>query len=306
MSLSLWSATVSVARQALRQSKLGLSLAVGALASFAATPSADAALIYGVTPNNTLFSFDSSTPGTLLNGYAISGLQPNESVLGIDFRPLNNVLYALGSTGRLYTLNLNTGSATLASTLSADGTDATSPFVQLNGTEFGIDFNPTVDRLRIVTNTRQNLRVNVDSGATITDADINPSGANLMGAGYLNPFVGAASTTLFTIDATADTLNIQNPPNNGTQVTVGALGANVGAVGGLDIDIQNNAYAALTPTGNSITNFYTVNTTTGAATLVGQINGGMIVTDIAAFLPEPGSAALLGLGTLVMLRRRSK
>ena len=35
----------------------------------------------------------------------------------------------------------------------------------LSGTAFGFDFNPTVDRIRVVSDTGQNLRLNPDTGA---------------------------------------------------------------------------------------------------------------------------------------------
>ena len=35
----------------------------------------------------------------------------------------------------------------------------------LDGTEFGVDFNPQVDRLRVVSNSGQNLRLHPDTGA---------------------------------------------------------------------------------------------------------------------------------------------
>ena len=67
-------------------------------------------LVYAVTTANNLISFDIATPGTLQSNVAITGLQAGENVLGIDFRPVfTKQLYALGSTSRLYTINLTTG-----------------------------------------------------------------------------------------------------------------------------------------------------------------------------------------------------
>jgi hypothetical protein len=44
--------------------------------------------------------------------------------------------------------------------------------VPLDGTFFGVDFNPTVDRLRVISDTGQNLRVNVDTGAEFRDTSL--------------------------------------------------------------------------------------------------------------------------------------
>src|SRR5918999_1674002 len=81
---------------------------------------ASAATLYGVNTANELIRFKSTAPGLLELQVAITGLQPGESVLGIDFRPANRQLYALGSTGRLYTLDTVTGAAALVAPLAAD------------------------------------------------------------------------------------------------------------------------------------------------------------------------------------------
>src|SRR5262249_44051896 len=137
-------------------------------------------------------------------------------------------LYALGSTSRLYVVNTFTGNATLV---------GAGPFTPtLNGTSFGFDFNPTVDRIRIVSDADQNLRLNpATGGAGIVDTalayavgDPNAAQNPFIGASaYTNNFAGAAATTLYGIDAALDILVIQNPPNGGVLNTVGALGVNV-------------------------------------------------------------------------------
>jgi hypothetical protein len=128
---------------------------------------------------------------------AISGLQAGESVIGLDVRAggaTPGQLYALGSAGRLYTVDTTTGVATFKFTLTADAGDSSDAFTALAGTEFGVDFNPVSDRLRVVSDTGQNLRIDVDSGATITDAPLASSGttrAGVTGAAYSNAFAAA-------------------------------------------------------------------------------------------------------------------
>ena len=68
-------------------------------------------------------------------------------------------LFAIGRNDVLYVVDPATGAATARATLS----------VPLNGTVFGVDLDPVPDRLRIVSDTRQNLRVNVDTGETVAD-----------------------------------------------------------------------------------------------------------------------------------------
>ena len=94
-------------------------------------------------------------------------------------RPADQNLYALGSTGRLYNLDAGTGALTLKGTLIAGG-GVNDPFVGIEGTEHGVDFNPGNDLLRIVGDNGFNARVlNLDAvgGTTVTtDPDLNPAG----------------------------------------------------------------------------------------------------------------------------------
>ena len=120
----------------------------GCLTVLAASGAAMADTIVAVTETNRVLTFDADRPGTIISSLPITGLNPADTILGIDVRPANGLLYVLGSGGRLYTLDPNTGAATLLFTLAADSLDITSPFTALDGTDFGIDFNPVPDRLR--------------------------------------------------------------------------------------------------------------------------------------------------------------
>src|SRR5581483_1695827 len=128
-----------------------------------------------------------------------------------------------GGVGRLYTIDTATAAATLVATLAADPADLTNPYTTLSGASFGVDFNPVADRLRLVSDAGQNLRVNPANGLVTTDADLNPGMPHVVGVAYTNSFAGASATTLYDIDSASDTLLIQNPPNNGTLTAVGPL-----------------------------------------------------------------------------------
>ncbi len=227
-----------------------------------------------LTASNRLVSYDIAAPITSKTNVAVTGLQSGENLIGIDFRPADGQLYAVGSTGRVYTINGTTGAATLKSTLVADATDTTLPYTALAGTAFGVDFNPAADRLRIVSNTGQSLRINVDTGATTTDGVINGGAANtaVRAAAYTNSFAGTGTTTLFVIDGANNTLYTQNPPNNGTLTTPVALGVAATNIGGFDIDAKTNTgYAVMTVGG--IRGLYSLNlaATTAPATLIGSV-----------------------------------
>ncbi len=262
----------------LKTMRLNLSFILACLAFLIFGQSANAATLFGVTTSNQLVRFDSTTPGTVSTIGTISGLQTGESILGIDFRPANGQLFGLGSTSRLYTINIMTGAATAV---------AATPFTPaLSGVEFGFDFNPTVDRIRLVSDSGQNLRLNPDTGmVAATDTALNPGTPNIVGAAYTNNFSGATTTTLYDIDSTTDTLYTQNPPNNGTLVPVGALGVNTTNQVGFDIARgSGTAFASMQIAAEAFSRLYTINLTTGAATALGQIGTSTgIIKDITVF-----------------------
>ncbi|NNG21422.1 DUF4394 domain-containing protein [Telluria aromaticivorans] len=243
--------------------------------------------VVALTASNRLVSFDRATPATIRTTMAVTGLQSGENLVGIDYRPADGLLYGVGSSGRLYTIDPATGAATLKSTLAVDATDTTAPFTALAGTDFGVDFNPAADRLRIVSNTGQSLRINVDTGATTTDGNINGGAANtaVTASAYTNSFAGTAATTLYAIDSATDTLYIQNPPNNGTLATPVALGVDGGAVNGFDIDGRTNMGFAILNVGGART-LYSINlaATANAATAVGAL---AVTEDIRGLAARP-------------------
>ncbi len=249
-----------------------------------------------LTASGRLASFNLDAPATLRTNLAVTGLQAGEVLLGIDFRPSDGNLYGVGSMGRIYTLNPTTGAATFKSTLVADAADLTTPFVSLEGSDFGVDFNPAADRLRVVGTFGQSLRINVDTGATTTDGSINGGAATtaINAAAYTNSFAGTANTTLFVIDATNSTLYTQNPPNNGTLATPVPLGVTASVVGGFDIDARNNkGYAVMTVGG--VRNLYTLNLAAASApaTLVAALG---VTEDVKGFaLRTPKAPVVYGL-----------
>jgi hypothetical protein len=211
---------------------------------------------YAVDASNKLHIFNPASPTVVSKD--IKGLQTGETIHGIDFRPATGQLFALGSSSRLYVLNLGTGDAVQVGAI---------PFIPaLSGTDFGFDFNPMVDRIRVVSNTGQNLRLNPDDGLVAgTDGTLNPGTPAIAAAAYTNNFAGATATKLFVIDHTTDKLYEQNPPNNGTLVEIGALGVDITSANGFDIGSASNKAWMIATVGGT-TRLYSVNTTTGALT----------------------------------------
>jgi hypothetical protein len=265
-------------------------------------------------------TFDSATPGTILKSVAISGLQADETLLGIARRPANGLLYGLGSTSRLYTLDITTGLAT------AVGGAPFSP--ALTGTAFGFDFNPVTDRIRVVSTDTTNFRLNPNSGAVAaTDTPLayaaGDTGAGLasrvVGSAYTNNFSGTAVTTLYGIDSIRDVFVMQGgpngapSPNGGVLTTVGAgLGIDTSDLVGFDVSgFSGIAFAALTPPTGGASQLFTIDLANGEAELIGTIGSGLTVTGLAAIqaqaVPEPASFVLACMGCLglsVLARRR--
>jgi Domain of unknown function (DUF4394) len=280
-----------------------LLLALTAGLVFAAT--AQAELIYGVTNTQTLVSFDSASPGAILTGVPLSGLASNETIRGIDFRPLTGELFALGSFSNLYKVDTATGKATSVAGM---------PFSPgLNGSAFGFDFNPTIDRIRVVSDANQNMVLNPITGMVQLNAtplfypvgDANEGkDPNVVGSAYNNNFVPTPTSQLFGIDTGLDIL-VKQANNTGVLTTVGGLGADITTLVGFDISgFSGIAYAASQEAGNSISMLWQINLDTGAATKVGEIGGGLLISGIALPVPAPASGALLGVAAIAAMRRR--
>ncbi len=250
--------------------------------------------VFAVTSSNRLLQFNVADPATITAQQAMSGLQAGESILGIDFRPATGGLVALGSTSRLYNVNTQTGVASVIGTQPITLT--------LEGTAFGFDFNPTVDRIRLVSNAGQDLRLNPNNGVVgavdgrlafasgDANAGVQPA---VIAAAYTNSVAGATSTTLYVIDSARDVLATQGAagppavsPNSGQLFTVGALGIDVSDMVSFDIGQSGTAYAAI-GTGANATDFATVDLASGRVTRVATIGGGEAIRGIAVQIAPP-------------------
>ncbi len=155
-----------------------------------------------------------------------------------------------------------------------------------------MDFNPAADALRIISNTGQNLRHPFadPAAATVADGALNyTAGTTALGttaAAYINNDTSAdTGTFLFNIDATLNQLNLQVPPNAGSQVRVGTLGVDPGTAVGFDIYTkvkdeiasENTGYATFVIDG--VTRLYEINLLTGKASRIDLIRD--TVVDIA-------------------------
>lgn len=250
--------------------------------------------IVALNSGTTLLRFSATAPAGIASNIPLVGLAGGDSLVGIDVRPANGQLYGIASSGRLYTIDPSTGTVT--------------PGAQINqtmtGTLFGVDFNPVADRLRVISDSGQSLRINVTDGATIVDGAINPAGRVVGAVAYTNSVSGAATTALYDLDLASSSLLLQSPPNDGTTTVVGSLGVSLdaGAPAGFDIrrvGAADFSYAALRVGGT--TSLYTINLGSGAATLVGAIGGNPLLRGIAV-VEAPVLPALPAGSTAILLR----
>ncbi len=254
--------------------------------------------VYAVTSTNNLISFNATAPNNILSSVPLSGMAAGHTLEGLDFRPATGQLYAFSynnANGEAQVYRLKVGTGTLSAVRATPITLATGM------SSIGFDFNPTVDRIRVTSATRQNYRLHPDSGTlvvtdgtlTYASGDANAAATpNIRATAYSNSLAGATSTSIYYYDFNLNILATSSAPNAGTMSTVGASGISASASAGVDIDVLSNAstgsnsgYLVAAPSGTN-SSFYTLNLATGSATLVGQIGAGINVVEMAVGLNQ--------------------
>jgi Domain of unknown function (DUF4394) len=217
----------------------------------------------------------------------ITGLPSGVVLKGIDFRPATGDLYALGSDKVVYRVNPQTAIAV------AEGPAFESMATALTEDRIGVDFNPTVDKIRVTSDADDNLRLDPDPGSLLaTDTKLTPSDVTVVGSAYTNSSFAAfamrpATTMLFAYDTSSsqDRVWLQNPANAGTLMTPKPLGIDLGTDLGFDIaGADNVGYVAGTPQGGSSAQLYVVDVTSGDTRRLGRIgHGDVTITGLAAW-----------------------
>ncbi|MFE5815398.1 DUF4394 domain-containing protein [Streptomyces sp. NPDC056479] len=250
--------------------------------------SGDRLVAVGLTGDQRLVRFRVDRPGVVLPLGKVSGLKGDGRLVGIDYRVQNNKLYGVGDEGGVYTIRELGAKATKVSQLS----------VAPQGRSFGVDFNPAANRLRVISDTGQNLRHNLDDPAgapaagttavdgTLTNPPVPPAttgatASGVTGAAYTNNDLDASTaTTLFDLDTVQDQTSIQSPANAGNLAPTGKAGVDVALDSGFDIYSSansgtNSGYAV---TGSRVLR---VDLLTGKATVTGGFPKGRQVLDLA-------------------------
>ncbi|MFD6431385.1 DUF4394 domain-containing protein [Streptomyces venezuelae] len=268
----------------------------GSAAPAAAPAAAPSLRAFGITGDGTqMATFTTDRPNVLDWVRDIVGLSGDTALIGIDFRVQNGLMYGVGDKGGIYTIK------TPPATPDVVITKVSQLQYSLHGTNFGVDFNPAADRLRVVSDNGQNLRHNLNDHTTIQDLNLTTppvegTTKGVSAAAYTNNDLnGATGTTLFDVNTGSDQIVIQSPANNGTLAPTGSLGIDAQSNAGLDIyssppggkTVGNAAYATLTASGAARPSLYSVNLFTGEATLVSDALGSRFplnITDLAISL----------------------
>ena len=196
----------------------------------------------GISGNLNLVRFDTAAPGEaqvrLITGLETSG----EKAIGLDTRPATGELFLVttpvgvmsGSSviTRSYRLDPETALATFVAALAGGVVPGAGDW------QTGVDFNPVVDRLRLVNASNENYRINPNSGL-LTGNDSNltftaPATGPVTAVAYdRNVAPGPPGTiappgtltTLYGVDVGSDRLSVQGGING-----AGPGGANGGAI----------------------------------------------------------------------------
>lgn len=263
----------------------GLALPTASTAATATTAARHAPVQAFALAGERLAAFRTDRPGEARAVGRFTGLRLDQRIVSIDVRPSSGALYALGDAGGVYVVDPRSAALDLTARVT----------VPLQG-RATIDFNPTVDLLRIVTTTGQNIRQDVDSmllGTTV-DGDLTygeGAATGIAGVAYTgNDADAATGTQLYDVDTANDRLAQQVPANDGTLSVIGPLGRKVPQGVGLDVasrldrsgrTVANTAYLTVPGGKGTPSRLFTVELTAGDATAASRFPRGLRITDVA-------------------------
>lgn len=223
---------------------------------------------------------------------ALTGLAQGESIVGIDYRVAYGVLYALSDKGQLYSVETNTGKLTAIGPVL--------PAASLKKAQFGFDFNPVADRIRVVNDQGQNLRLHPETGALASvDPDLkyaeNDSNfgkqPGIVAAAYTYNQQDSTLTTNYAIDKTNGTLVTQGSkegitpavsPNTGLLFSVGKLDLPALQQVSFDIsDLSNLSFIAVSTAAEPATTLYQLDLETGQHKKLGTLTDGRALAGLA-------------------------
>lgn len=241
---------------------------------------------------HTLIKVKVAAPDKIVEQKALSGLATGETLVGIDYRVAYGVLFALSDKGQLYSIDTGTGKVT--------ATGPVLPVDTLKKGQFGFDFNPVADRIRVVNEHGQNLRLHPETAALASvdpelkyaDNDANfGKKPTIVAAAYTYNQQDSTLTTNYAIDKTNGTLVTQGSkegttpavsPNTGLLFTVGSLGLPSLQQIAFDIsDLSNLSFIAVSTTAEPASTLYQLDLQTGQSKKLGTLAKGQSLLGMA-------------------------
>lgn len=248
---------------------------VAAVLLMGASQAAHAEIIVGVTRVLKVpfaVTIDTEAPLLPIDALRLQGIPAKAEIIAVDRRP---------ATGEYYAVATHQGSAQLYVIATTGVATAVGPpftgLVTTPGTQFGFDFNPTIDRVRLVSTAGQNIVFNPNDGVVTTAVNLFyavgdenegevPAVAHIA---YDNNVAGATTTLQRGIDVDLDVL-VTVANNAGTLSTIGPLGVDATSIGGFDVSgTTGKGFAILRSANSPVQVLYSIDLATGAATPLG-------------------------------------
>lgn len=236
-----------------------------------------------LTLDNTLLTVQAGRPEHVLERHLLSGLRDGDRIVGMDYRPKNNVLYAFGQTAQVYKVDVRTYRFVPL---------GENPYVRLGAIDVGVNIDPDTDMLRVIGEDGRNSSFSLDTGLLssenrlvhYTENDIQENNPPALGAiAHTYNRINARMTTAFGIDKRLGMLVRMGSaagyiphvsPDTGWLSTIGPLGT--GAIGGAHLDISLDTNRAFMATKGDRANLYRVDLKLGKSFPMGTLPGNIV------------------------------
>lgn len=246
----------------------GAAVAAAVAAAFVAAPAAFGAAgveAVGMSEHGTqIVAFNTANPGAAKVIGTVKGMSGGDSLIGIDYRPKTRVLYGVGKSGTIYTIDDRTAKASSVGKLSRT----------LSGGSFDIDFTPAGDQLRIISDVGQNIRQPFGpggpQGATVADGKLSRKNVTAMAYDASGRIIDIDSNTsqLVAQDGASGKLTPLGKP--GAFPKLSSLSNGIDIARGVSVAVVNLDH---------VHTLYQVDTVKGTATKIGAFKGH--VTDLS-------------------------